>query len=162
MIHHISISVENPLRVASVLAEIMNGKAYRFPPSPGSYIAMPFDNYGTAIALLPLEVVLAPGNTQSQPDVQFVQTERQPLLTSVHAAISVPTSQAQIEKIGEREGWQTTLCNHGGFHVVEFWVENRLLLEFLPPELVDEYLGFAQSKAAEEFLGEPVFAMILA
>lgn len=162
MIHHISISVENPFRVASVLAEIMNGKAYHFPPSPGSYITMPFDDYGTAIALLPPEVVLAPGNAQSQTPAQFMHTERRLTFTSVHAAISVPTSQVQIEKIGAREGWQTTLCNHEGFHVVEFWVENRLLLEFLPPELVAEYLGFARSKAAGEFLGEPVFAMVSA
>lgn len=44
----------------------------------------------------------------------------------------------QIERIGGREGWQTVLCNHKGFHVVECWGENRLLLESLPPELVGE------------------------
>lgn len=46
MIHHISLDARNPLRVASVLAEILHGKVYKF-LIPGSYIAMPFDNYGT-------------------------------------------------------------------------------------------------------------------
>jgi hypothetical protein len=46
MIHHISIDAHSPLQVASILAEILNGKVYKF-LIPGSYIVMPFDKYGT-------------------------------------------------------------------------------------------------------------------
>jgi hypothetical protein len=52
MIHHISIDAYNPLQVASVLAEILKGKAYHFFYS-GSYNVMPFDSYGTGIVVFP-------------------------------------------------------------------------------------------------------------
>ena len=50
MIHHISIDARDPLRVASVLAEIWHGKVYQFLIS-GSYLMIPFDNYGTHIVV---------------------------------------------------------------------------------------------------------------
>lgn len=154
MIHHISIAVENPLRVAGVLAEVMNGKAYNFPPHPGSYIVCPFDEYGTAIELLPLGTEITPG--EGQEGQSFVDTLGITSYTSVHAAISVPTSYERIAKIGAREGWRALLCDRGPFHVVEFWVENWLMLEFLPPAIAPEYLNFIKSQTALEFLGDPV------
>jgi hypothetical protein len=35
-------------------------------------------------------------------------------------------------------------CRRGDnyFGVIEFWVEDRLLIELLPPEIVDRYLAF--------------------
>ena len=34
-------------------------------------------------------------------------------------------------------------CHRGDyFDVIEFWVENQLLIELLPPEIVGQYLAF--------------------
>jgi hypothetical protein len=52
-------------------------------------------------------------------------------------------------------------CRRGDnyFDVIEFWVENQLLIELLPPEIVDRYLAFmspeslvaaAQAAAAQQ------------
>jgi hypothetical protein len=61
--------------------------------------------------------------------------------TPVHAAISVPISLEEIERIGTREGWRVFPCNRDGlFDVVEFWVENRLMLELLTPAIAPTYL----------------------
>ena len=38
MIHHISISAQNPQHVAIVLAEVVKGQAVPWTPHPGSYI----------------------------------------------------------------------------------------------------------------------------
>jgi hypothetical protein len=100
MIHHISIDARNPLRVASVLAEILNAKAYQF-LVPGSYTVMPFDKYGTAI------VVFQQGNVWTQDiDEKLAQViqSTSPDLVAVHAAISVPTLRQQIEAVARREG----------------------------------------------------------
>jgi hypothetical protein len=60
MIHHISIDARDPLRVAGVLAEIWKGKVYKF-LIPGSYLVMPFDNYGSHIVVFKSGDVWVPG-----------------------------------------------------------------------------------------------------
>jgi hypothetical protein len=75
---------------------------------------------------------------------------------ATHAAISVPASQEQIEQIGMREGWQVALCDRGVFKVIEFWVENWLLLEFLPPEFATQYLQSVQPQIVEQVFGQPI------
>lgn len=154
MIHHISIDAHNPLRVASVLAEIWNGKVYQF-FYPGSYTMMPFDRYGTAVVVFPKGTVWAPGaNTQPAHLIPDASTN----LAAIHAAISVPMTQQQIEQIGQREGWRVLARDQGEatFRLVEFWVENRILFEFLPPGFEDQYLQTMQPKMIEQILGQPM------
>lgn len=61
MIHHISIDAQNPLQVASVLAEIWKGKVYQF-LIPGSFLVIPFDSDGTHVVVLKRGDVWTPGN----------------------------------------------------------------------------------------------------
>jgi hypothetical protein len=153
MIHHISIDAYDPLRVASVLAEIWNGNVYQF-FYPGSYNVMPFDHYGTGVVVFPKGIVWTPGSdTQSAKLLQATSTD----LVAIHAAISVPTTQQQIEQIGQREGWHV-LTREGdvAFRVVEFWVENRILFEFLPPGFEAQYLKTMQPEIIEQLLGQPI------
>jgi hypothetical protein len=154
MIHHISIDAHNPLRVASVLAEILNGKVYRF-LIPGSYIVMPFDNYGTHVVVFKEGDVWASGaDAKSAQILQTAPTN----FVAFHAAISVPTNQQKIEQIGQREEWRvlTRDPGDGAFRLVEFWVENRILFEFLPPGFETEYLQTMQPEMIEQILGQPI------
>ena len=82
----------------------------------------------------------------------FAETGDSPQYLSVHAAISVPTSQAQIEAIGQREGWLVRACDRGPFQVIEFWVENKLMLELLPPKFAAAYMGFVKIENWTAFL----------
>ena len=155
MIHHISIDAHNPLRVANVLAEILAGKVYKF-LIPGSYLVIPFDRYGTHIVVFKEGDVWASGNdTESAKVLQTEPTN----LVSMHAAISVPTPCRQIEQIGQREGWRVLTRKRGDnvpFSAIEFWVENRILFEFLPPEFVPQYLQTMQPEAIAQILGQPI------
>lgn len=154
MIHHISIDAHDPLRVANVLAEIWKGKAYHF-FYPGSYNVLPFDSYGTAIVVFPQGTVWSPGaDTQSAHLLPSASTN----LVAIHAAISVPITQQQIEQIGQREGWRvlTRAQGENAFRLVEFWVENRILFEFLPPGFEAQYLQTMQPKVIEQILGQPI------
>ncbi len=155
MIHHISIAAYDPLHVAAVLAEIWNGKVYNFTSIPGAYITTPYDDHGSAIEIFPMgtEIVLG---TNGKPH-EFVQGRESFRFVAVHAAISVPISQEQIEQIGAREGWRVQLCDRGPFKVIEFWLENWLMLEFLPPEFAREYLEFTnRPQIVEQVLGLPI------
>lgn len=139
MLHHISISVKNPQHVANVMAEIMHGKVIPFPPNPGSYMVLVGDKFGTGIEFYPLGSEIIPDAWQGQ--AGFQMNENPANYTSVHAAISVPSNLEEIERIGAREGWRVAPCNRDGFFdVVEFWVESRLMLELLTPEMTAKYL----------------------
>ena len=155
MIHHLSIAVENPQRVATVLAEFWNGRAYPFPIYPGCYIAFAGDEYGTYIEVYPIGSEYAPGGID-QPDLQVNPSASK--LTGTHAAISVPLDQPQIEQIAAREGWLTLQANRGPFfQVVEVWVENRILFELLTPGMVKQYTDFSTPQNWEQLvLAAPV------
>ncbi|MCP6762158.1 MAG: hypothetical protein NHB32_26185 [Fischerella sp. CENA71] len=153
MIHHFSISAQNPLHVASVLAEICHGKVFNF-PYPGSYLVTPFDDYGTGIEVFPLGCVLVPPS-ETEPS-KVIQMPSSSNFVVTHAAISVPATQQQLEQIGRREGWQVSLCDRGVFKVIEFWLENWLMLEFLPPELATQYLQSIQPQIVEQVFGQAI------
>jgi hypothetical protein len=120
-----------------------------FPSNPGSYMVFACDDHGTAIEVYPLGSEMVP-STGDAP-VKFQNNSSASLFTATHAAISVAISQAQVEQIGKREGWRVVRCNRGPFEVIEFWLENRMLIEVLPPELAAGYLAFTRPENLQPF-----------
>jgi hypothetical protein len=148
MIHHISFAVHDPLHVSQVLAEVFQGQSVPFPGYPGSYVALALDPQGTMIELHPSGTALFPGS----PTDAAAQLQPYPAAAAYsanHTAISVPISIAQIKTIAEREGWRIVYCQRGDnyFDVIEFWLENQLLIELIPPEIVGKYLTFMEPQA---------------
>src|SRR5262245_66452760 len=92
MIHHISIAVRNPLHVAGVLAEILEGQVLSAPPNfpKDSRIVFPGDEHGTLIEVLPYGTELRPDESEAgmragaEPNSSFVAN---------HAYISVNRSE---------------------------------------------------------------------
>jgi hypothetical protein len=156
MIHHISIAAQNPQHVAGVLAEIFQGKAVPFPHNPGSYMAVAVDKDFACVQVYPLGTQIIPG---SGPDgCSFEQSSQPAQLTAFHASIFVPIDQTEIERIGAREGWRVVRCRRAGLvDDIEFWVENKVMLELVPPEMTDQFLAVAQDpNTLKYFLGETV------
>jgi hypothetical protein len=155
MIHHISIDARDPFRAAGVLAQIWNGKVYKF-LIPGSYLVMPFDNYGTHIVVFKSGDIWVPGaDVEAAKVSQTAPTD----FVSAHVAISVPIDHQQIEQIGQREGWRVLTRRQGDgipFSAVEFWVENRCLFEFFSPEFAPQYLQTMQPEAIDRILGQQI------
>jgi len=143
MIHHVSIPAEDPRRVGTVLAELMGGKCYPFPGGfRDSFMAVSGDARGTAIEVYPTALHLMPdGDGQ----VRIAETGAKPVYSAFHLLLSVDLDQAAIEAIGAREGWLTRLCGRaapGGpvlFQVIEFWLENRLMVELAPKTMIGAY-----------------------
>ncbi len=127
MIHHISIPAKNPLHVAEVLAELFNGYSAPFSSHPGSYVTFAADEYGTLIEVYPLGTEMIPG--ESDQPIQYQNQNFSNQFIATHAAISIPLNQSQIESIATRENWRCLRCSRGYFDVIEFWVENAVLLE---------------------------------
>lgn len=149
MIHHISLPARDPAVVAEVLAELMGGRAYPFPgPLPGARMAVSGDPHGTMIEVYPEPTVMTPGPGE-RPVVYATDGTQQPY-AAFHALISVPLDRAAVEALGARVGWRTRLFGRGGpnrppvFHVIEFWVENRILLEVVTADMIEVYTRYMQ------------------
>lgn len=154
MIHHISIAARDPRHVAEVLAELWQTRVLPFPPVPGGYIVIADDEHGTAIEVSPLGTELKPG-ARADEEAQATMNAGASAYTATHAALSVPLSRTRIKEIAEREGWRTGAFVRGGvFEVIEFWVEGRLLLELLAPDMQQRYLDFLTTANYEALLLE--------
>ena len=130
MIHHLSIAAREPQRVADALAEMMGGKAVKFPPNPGSFFALQLDENGSGVEVYPAGTLLEPGG---EVGAGFVKTGPKDGFRATHFALSVKTDAEKVTAIAAREGWQCYTCNRGPFHVIEVWIENESMVEILPP-----------------------------
>ena len=152
MINHISIAVNEPERVANVLAEIWDGMVFPFPPAPNSFFVIANDGRGTAIEITPAGTVLVPGeglpdeNDLDTPteeyEAKFVQSEFRPTYVATHLNINTKKSIDEIREIARREGWRVLVCNRGEglFQLVEVWIENTFMLEVMTPEQTARYV----------------------
>jgi hypothetical protein len=101
------------------------------------------------IELYPAGTELIPNAWSGQ--AGFQNNEQSSQYSCVHAAISVPISLEEIERIGTREGWRVFTANRDGlFDVVEFWIENRLMLELLTPAIAPKYLNVFSPQQLKE------------
>jgi hypothetical protein len=146
MIHHVSIPAREPRHVAEVLAELMGGKCVPFGPLEGAYMATSGDQHGTMIEVYPERATLdIPANDDQ---VVFGDNAAPPQTWPFHILLSVPKEREEIETIGARQGWRAKTFGRGMqgrkpfFHVVEFWIENRLMIEVVSPAMAREYEAF--------------------
>lgn len=170
MINHISIGVHDTERVANVLAEIWNGYALPFPPSPNSFIVFADDGKGTAVEVTPINIELIPAEELPEKEnydlsfpteeyeAKFQFGENSPEYVPVHLAINSPLSAEEIKEIARREGWRTLTANRGGgiFQLIEVWVENRFMFEVFTPEMTARYIEIMKPENWANFLQVPL------
>ncbi|MDJ0618538.1 MAG: hypothetical protein QNJ63_17635 [Calothrix sp. MO_192.B10] len=153
MLHHISIAVDAPLHVAKVIAEIWHGRVVPFAICPGSYIVLKGDDYGTAIELLPSGIEMR----LKQKKVVYEYNHHHSQFASTQVTISVPISQYEVEQIAMREGWRISVGDRGQFQVIEFWLENKFLLELMTPIMSEQYLKFIKQQKLESPTKSTIF-----
>ena len=128
MIIHASIPADDPERVARVIAELWNGTFAPFPPVPGVFIARADDDRGTQVEVGPRGREAAPAANQ----LEFRTNPTPSPYSEVHLNIASRLSDEAVLAIGRREGWTARECDRGGmFKLIEFWVENKFLIEVM-------------------------------
>jgi len=167
MIHHVSIPAREPERVAKVLAELMGGKHFPFAPCDGGYLANSGDEYGTMVEVYPELVTLrmpdanAPITYGPNQACGYGKLEEPASSYAFHALLSTHLTVEQVEQIGAREGWRAVMIHRGrkghkpAFKVVEFWIENRLMIEVTNKDLLSDYVTFINGEA-EHIYSDPV------
>jgi len=141
MIFHISIDADDPPRVARALARLWRAEALPFPPvGEASLIVLADDGRNSAIEVYPRGVELhpAPGDA----DAQGVINPQASGHSATHVAIATPLPEAEVFALAAENGWQAKYRKRGGaFGVIEFWVENRFMVEVLTAQMQAEYLA---------------------
>jgi hypothetical protein len=130
-ISHVSVA-------ARALAEIWGGVAYPFFPLLGAWIAFSGDEPSSQVEFYPDKTELEPVDTRE--DYAFRTNPTASSLTPTHIALKAPSDRATVERIAAREGWRCRLGNRGGaFDVVDLWIEDRLMIEVVTPDLVADF-----------------------
>ena len=139
----VSLAAHDPQNVAQVLAELMGGRCYPFPGGiADSFIAVSGDAHGTAVEVYPDGMRLRPDGANA---VRGERTRSRRRIRPVPSAAVGSHFATTIEQIGKREGWTARLCGRGApgqkplFHVIEFWLENRVMVEVVPQEMIGDY-----------------------
>jgi hypothetical protein len=170
MINHISIGVRDPQKVAGVLAELWEGYAFPFPPSPDSYFVLANDGKGTLVEVTPINTVMVPGEgfppeenfdaatPTEQYEAKFVRSDFSPQYVATHLALNTRLTEAEVKAIANREGWRTITANRGGglFQLIEVWVENRFLLEVFTTEMTFRYIEVFNAQFIAEAMQIPL------
>jgi hypothetical protein len=141
MIHHISIPARDTRHVADVLVRLFDGELSGFGPYPDSWIAWAANEHGTAIEIYPVGTELYPPDGPGQ--AQFRHNPDATPYVATHATIGVDRTVAEIKAIAEAEGWRAEELSRGPHDVVEFWIENAVMLELMTPEMTAAYLAAA-------------------
>jgi hypothetical protein len=146
MIFHASIPADDPERVARVLGELLGGAYVPFHVGRHSFMARggADDEHRTAIEVYPRDEVMMPGKGDKEM-VRQGHLDDPPRYGCFHLAIGTKLSKDEVVAIGRRESWRAIHCSRGGFDVVEFWLENSLMIEFLTPEMQAQYNALVTS-----------------
>jgi hypothetical protein len=167
MINHISIAVNNPEKVAGVLAELWNGFVVPFPPCPGSFMVFANDGRGSAVEITPADTILVPGEglppeenfdtatPTEEYEAQFVKSDFVPQYVPTHLNINTNLNEAEVKEIAKRENWRVLTCNRdrGLFQLIEVWVEDRFMLEVMTPEQTARYVEIANPEFIAQVFG---------
>ena len=146
MIHHLSIPAQNPRHVAEILTVLFNGVLTGFGPYQNSFIAWAADEHGTAVEVYPAGTEMFPDAGLGQ--ANFRHEPSASGFTTTHAAISVQRTREEVFELAAQVGWRAIELPRGSFNVIEFWVENRVLLELMTPEMTEGYLQATRFRRA--------------
>jgi hypothetical protein len=137
MIFHLSIPADDPERVARVIAEVWRTEHFPF-VWPGSFIVIADDDRGTAIE------VLSRGHEQvpAQLEVGLRRNAAPSPYSESHVLIAIRRTEQEILAIADREGWVARVCDRKFHKLIEFWVENRFLLELETQTEIERYRRF--------------------
>lgn len=127
MIYHASIPADDAERVARVIAELWRGTYHPF-VAPGTFIVLANDQWGTELEIGPRGMELIPADGE----VGFQRNPAASPYNQVHLNMGTVLSYDEVLSIAAREGWIARVCDRGGFfRLVEFWLENKFMLELM-------------------------------
>lgn len=156
MILHSSIVADDPKATADTLARLLGGIALPIGPGEGCWTAVGPDPIGSMIS------VLARGSEFHRNGEGVATRMGKPVRHSAyHMLIETDLSEADIQRLAGDSGCHAQRATHGPFEVIEFWIDDCLLIELVTPELGQAYREVIKSDDLRARLA-PVIAAGLA
>ncbi|MBI1406653.1 MAG: hypothetical protein GC145_11065 [Caulobacter sp.] len=168
MIAHFAMPAANPRAVADVFARIIDGVAMPFPIVEGGWIVVARDGSGTGVEVIPETSAHHPGVGAYDPDFVSRQPGDEPWESQIrqdgapqaasgfHVALTSALSIEEIIALGQSQGWRAIHAQRGPFFdLVELWVDNRIMIEVLPPEGTRRYLAFYTPDSVARAFAQP-------
>ena len=122
---HLSIDADQPEHAAKSLAWICAGEAY---PAVefGLWFVVADGERGLAIEVRPRGEAL---------QVPPAANGFSPFTMATHL------SEVELCALGSAAGWPAARRSRGRYHVVELWIENRIMIEVLTPQMQADYVA---------------------
>lgn len=139
MIHHVSIPAVDPRRAAEVFAELVGGRVTPFKAYEGGWIAWTDDAVGTSIEFFPVGTEMFPHPGEGM--VEFRHVEGASPFVATHLTLSVDRTVDEVVALADREGWRARVISRGPNDVIEFWVENAVMVEVMTPKMTADFLA---------------------
>lgn len=172
MIAHFSIPALDPRATALVFGQIIDGEVMPFPVVAGAWVAIARDASGLGVEVVPDATAHHPGHGLPEGgapqgpvampwETQIRQDGASQEASGFHVAITSKLSVDEIVALGQAHGWRAVHCDRGGvFDLVELWIDNRFLVEVLPPQGSERYHAFyIPEVAGKMFAGPPPAAV---
>ena len=134
MILHASVVADEPKAAAETIAALLGGLALPAGPGEGSWSAVGPEPVGNLISVLKR-------GSEFHPTADHVETRLgEPVRHSAyHLLIETPLAEEAVLNLAESSGCRAHPARHGAFDVIEFWIDDCLLIEVATPELSRTY-----------------------
>ena len=141
MILHASVVADEPRKTAETLARLLGGIALPLGPGEGTWSAIGPDPIGNLVSVLKRgsEFHRAPGHVETRQGAPIRHS-------AYHMLIDSPLDEAGVFKLAEERGCQAMRARHGAFDVIEFWIDDCLLIEVATPDLGAAYREMIHSE----------------
>lgn len=156
MILHASVVADEPRNTAETIARLLGGIALPLGPGDGTWSAIGPDPIGNMISVL--ERGSEFHRTQGHVDTRKGEPVRH---SAYHLLVDTMLSEAEVLRLAEDRGCHAQRAKHGAFDVIEFWVDDCLLIEVVTPEMGRDYRELIQSQELRQRLA-PIVAAGLA
>lgn len=157
MIAHFSIPARDPQATAELFARLIDGVVTPFHVVDGAWMVLARDGSGAGVEVIPDTAVITAGEGAAD-GAQFTAAPREAIAgpTAIHVALTSALSTDEVIALGQAAGWRALHADRGPFDLVELWVDNRIMIEVLPPAGAARYMASVQAQlstagAAAEF-----------
>lgn len=135
MILHASIPADDPRQAATTLAKLFGGRALPFGPGNGSWTAVGPDPIGNVVSVMPRGTEF---HRRAGEEVE-TRSAAQVRHSGFHLMIETPLSEADVMGLACETGCVAQRARHGPFEVIEFWIDDCMLIEVATPDLAQDY-----------------------
>lgn len=133
-----SIPARHPAAVAGFIAELWGTEAVPAPPVPGRFVALAGDGIGAGIEVHPLGIGPVRGWNGTTTGPVPASTA-----TVTRLVIGSALDESEVHLAAGMRGWQSRpairRAEGRAWRAIEVWVEERLLVEVLTPEMQAEF-----------------------